>query len=232
MTAETPTRRADGFCCDEYAAMHASVSRRGLLGGALALAGATTMVGGAVVTASPARAESASAVLVVLSLRGAADGLSLVVPHADPVYYAARPRIAVPSDRLLLKDGFFGLHPAMTALVPLWQAGKVAAVHATGLPVANRSHFAAMEEMEDADPGSRERVGWLNRLVGGTPGGSPLQGFSAGSSTIPTSLVGPTPTMSAGRVGDVELPGNDDEGRRRASLQIMWNQEKSTLGRS
>jgi uncharacterized protein (DUF1501 family) len=232
MTAETPTRRADGFCCDEYAAMHASVSRRGLLGGALALAGATTMVGGAVVTASPARAESASAVLVVLSLRGAADGLSLVVPHADPVYYAARPRIAVPSDRLLLKDGFFGLHPAMTALVPLWQAGKVAAVHATGLPVANRSHFAAMEEMEDADPGSRERVGWLNRLVGGTPGGSPLQGFSAGSSTIPTSLVGPTPTMSAGRVGDVQLPGSDREGRRRASLQVMWNSEKSTLGRS
>jgi len=234
MTTTTPTtpRRADGYCCDDYAAMHAAVSRRGLLGGALALAGATTMVGGAVVTASPARAESASSVLVVLSLRGAADGLSLVVPHADPVYYAARPRIAVPSDRLLLKDGMFGLHPAMTDLVPLWQAGKVAAVHATGLPVANRSHFAAMEEMEDADPGSRERVGWLNRLVSGTPGSSPLQGFSAGTSTIPTSLVGPASTMSAGRVGDVELPGNDDDGRRAQSLRIMWNGEKSTLGRS
>jgi uncharacterized protein (DUF1501 family) len=75
-------------------------------------------------------------------------------------------------------------------------------------------------------------VGWLNRLVAGTPGGSPLQGFSAGSSTIPTSLVGPAPTMSAGRVDDVELPGNDDDGRRRGSLQIMWNGEKSTLGRS
>ena len=61
-----------------------TVSRRGLLGGAAALAGATTMVGGAVVTASPARAASASSVLVVLSLRGAADGLSLVVPHGDP----------------------------------------------------------------------------------------------------------------------------------------------------
>ena len=235
MTNRT-TGRADGFCCDEYAALHAStygrVSRRGFLGGALALAGATTMVGGAVVTASPARAESASAVLVVLSLRGAADGLSLVVPHADPVYYAARPRIGVPSDRLLVKDGFFGLHPAMTDLVPLWEAGKVAAVHATGLPVANRSHFSAMEEMEDADPGSPERVGWLNRLVAGTPGDSPLQGFSAGSSTIPTSLVGPAPTMSAGRVDDVELPGNDDDGRRRASLQVMWDGERSTLGRS
>jgi len=236
MTTTENTRPADGFCCDEYAAMHAAtygkVSRRGFLGGAMALAGATTVVGGAVVTASPARAQSASAVLVVLSLRGAADGLSLVVPHGDPVYLAARPRIGIPSDRLLVKDGFFGLHPAMTDLVPLWTAGKVAAVHATGLPVANRSHFSAMEEMEDADPGSHERVGWLNRLVAGTPGGSPLQGFSAGSSTIPTSLIGSAPTMSAGRVDDVELPGNDGEGRRRASLQIMWNAEKSTLGRS
>jgi uncharacterized protein (DUF1501 family) len=232
MTTGTSTSRSDGFCCDEYAAMRSGVSRRGLLGGAIALAGATTMVGGAVVTASPARAESAAAVLVVLSLRGAADGMSLVVPHADPVYYAARPRIAVPSDRLLVKDGMFGLHPAMADLVPLWTAGKVAAVHATGLPVANRSHFAAQEEMEDADPGSQERVGWLNRLVSGTPGTSPLQGFSAGSSTIPTSLVGPADVMSAGSVGDVELPGSDEDGRRQQSLRIMWDSEKSTLGRS
>jgi uncharacterized protein (DUF1501 family) len=222
--------RTDGYCCDEYAAM--AISRRGLLGGAVALAGASTMVGGAVVTASPARAESASSVLVVLSLRGAADGLSLVVPHADPVYYAARPTIAIPPAALLEPDGFFGLHPAMGDLVPLWKANKVAAVHATGLPVANRSHFAAMEEMEDADPGSHERVGWLNRLVSGTPGTSPLQGFSAGSSTIPTSLLGPAATMSADRVDDVELPGNDEDGRRAESLRIMWNSERSTLGRS
>jgi uncharacterized protein (DUF1501 family) len=233
MTTHPPrSTRTDGACCDEYAAMQAAVSRRGLLTGTLALAGASTLVGGAVVSASPARAVSASSVLVVVSLRGAADGLSLVVPHADPVYYGARPRIAVPSDRLLVKDGMFGLHPAMTDLVPLWQAGEVAAVHATGLPMVNRSHFAAMEEMEDADPGSRERVGWLNRLVSGTPGASPLQGFSAGTSTIPTSLVGPSPTMSAGDVGDVDLPGNDDEGRRAQSLHIMWDGEKSTLGRS
>jgi uncharacterized protein (DUF1501 family) len=229
-TPPTRTARADGYCCDEYAAM--AVSRRGLLGGAVALAGATTMVGGAVVTASPARAESAASVLVVLSLRGGADGLSLVVPHGDPGYYAARPGIAIPWQQLLASDAYFGLHPAMTALVPLWQEGIVAAVVATGLPVANRSHFAAMEEMEDADLGSRERVGWLNRLVSGTPGTSPLQGFSAGSSTIPTSLVGPAATMSAGRVDDVELPGSDEHGRRQKSLQVMWHREKSTLGRS
>jgi uncharacterized protein (DUF1501 family) len=218
-------------CCAEYAAVQASVSRRSLLAGSLALAGVSTVVGSGVVTASPARAASASSVLVLLSLRGAADGLSMVVPHADPVYYAARPTIAIPSDRLLVKDGFFGLHPSMSALVPLWQAGKVAAYHATGLPVANRSHFSAMEELEDADPGSRERVGWLNRLIGGTPGSSPLQGFAAGTSTIPTSLIGPQATMSAGSVGDVALPDSDSEGRRAASLRMMWDGERSSLGR-
>ena len=208
------------------------VSRRGFLGGALALAGTSTLVGGAVVTASPAMAASARSVLVVVSLRGGADGLNLVVPHADPDYYQARPGIAVPADRLLMKDGMFGLHPAMASLVPLWTAGSVAAVHATGLPVANRSHFDAIEEVEDADPGSRARVGWLNRLIGTTSGNSPLQGFSAGSSMIPTSLYGPQPTMSADRVEDVGLPGSDDEGRREASVRELWAGNRTRLGRS
>src|SRR6188768_463378 len=92
-------------CCGEYAAL----TRRGLFRG-VALTGATTVFGSAVVTAAAAAPTEAAAVLVVLSLRGAADGLSLVVPHADPVYYSARPKIAVPADRLLAKDGMFGLH--------------------------------------------------------------------------------------------------------------------------
>src|SRR3954453_11367116 len=92
----------------EYAAM----SRRGLLKTALVAGASTTMFGSAVVTASSASAASAPAVLVVVSLRGACDGLSLVVPHADPAYYAARPTIAIAPDVLLAKDGMFGLHPA------------------------------------------------------------------------------------------------------------------------
>ncbi|MGZ4446876.1 MAG: hypothetical protein ACXVEC_09240, partial [Nocardioides sp.] len=86
----TPTTTSSPACCEEYARL----SRRGLLTGALALAGASTVVGSAVVTASAATLTPATSVLVVLSLRGAADGLSLVVPHADPVYYSARPRLA------------------------------------------------------------------------------------------------------------------------------------------
>ena len=151
----TETRGSD---CPEYA----ELSRRGFLraAGLTGLAGTTSVTfGSTFVQTAYAATRSAPAVLVVLSLRGACDGLSLVVPHADPAYYAARPRIAVPSSTLLAKDGMFGLHPSLAPLLPMWQAGRLAAVHGTGLPAVNRSHFAAMELVEDADPGSSARVG-------------------------------------------------------------------------
>jgi len=216
-------------CCDEYARL----SRRGLFRGAAAMAGATTAFGGAVLTASPASALTpARSVLVVVSLRGAADGLSLVVPHGDPVYYRARPRIAIPADQLLARDGFFGLHPKLAPLLPLWRAGSLAAVHATGLPAPNRSHFAAMEELEDAAPGSDARVGWLNRLIGLDAVDSPLQGVSL-TGSLPTSLYGPESAMSATSVPEVKVAADDRwvraNGRMR-SLQTLWGRAGGDLG--
>jgi uncharacterized protein (DUF1501 family) len=128
----------------------------------------------------------------------------------------------------------FGLHPALAPLVPLWDAGRLAAVHATGLPAPNRSHFAAMEAVEDADPGSAARSGWLNRLIGTTPGSAPLQGFNLAGGVTPTSLYGPAPTMSAGSVDDVRLPWEDDDdrGARRRSLHTLWDRDRSALGRA
>ncbi|WP_372734640.1 DUF1501 domain-containing protein [Nocardioides sp.] len=216
-------------CCSEFG----RVSRRGFLRGTLAMAGATTVIGSAVVSASPASATSAEAVLVVLSMRGAADGLSLVVPYGDPAYYAARPRIGVPSDSLLEKDGFFGFHPRLAPLMPLWRAREMATVQAAGLPVVNRSHFSAMEELEDARPGATTRVGWLNRLVGTTAGDSPLQGFHVGGGVVPTALFGPRPVMASGDLSAVRIPGDDQwdkkNGRKR-SLRTLWNSDRSTLG--
>ncbi|WP_296604281.1 DUF1501 domain-containing protein [Nocardioides sp.] len=216
-------------CCPEFA----RVSRRGLFSGVVALAGATTVVGSAAITTSASALTPARSVLVVLSLRGAADGLSLVVPHDDPVYYSSRPDIAVPTDRLLVKDGKFGLHPELAPLLPLWQSGRLAAVHGTGLPAPNRSHFSAMEEVEDADPGSDARTGWLNRLIGTDAGTSPLQGFNVGGGVVPTSLYGTQAVMSAGDVDSVQIPGDDKwdttKGRR-ASLHRLWDADPSTLG--
>ena len=215
-------------CCPEYARL----TRRGLFTTGLA-AGAATVLGSAVVTAAPAAAASAEAVMVVLSLRGAADGLSLVVPYSDPVIAdgTARPRIGIPPGQLLATDGTFGLHPQLAPLLPLWEAGELAAVHATGLPAPNRSHFAAMEEVEDANPGSDRREGWLNRLVGNLPGTSPLQGFAVGNGVVPTSLYGGQPVMSASDVESVGFAGvKDDDGSRLRSLHTLWDRTPGELG--
>jgi len=215
----------------------AGPSRRTVLRGA-ALVGATTMFGTTAVTVGAGRALAAPApgggtTLVVVSLRGAADGLSLVVPHGDPVYYASRPNIAVSADRLIAKDGFFGMHPAMAPLLPMWDAGKLAAVHATGLPAPNRSHFSAMEELEDADPGSTQRIGWLNRLVGNDGNQSSLRAISVGSS-LPTAMVGPEPVMSFSSLDRARIAGTSrrttaDTGRMRA-LNTQWATARGPLG--
>jgi uncharacterized protein (DUF1501 family) len=219
-----------GSCCEEYA----GVSRRGLLKGVLG-AGATTAFFGTTFTQTAfAATQSADRVLIVLSLRGAADGLSLVVPHGDPAYYTARPRIAIPSASLLAKDGFFGLHPSLSPLLPLWNAGKVAAVHATGLPVVNRSHFAAMEALEDADPGSNARVGWINRLIGTDDYTNPLQAVGMGFSTPITAMYGPEGTVTTASVDAMALAGADQwdtEGRRPRSLNTLWSGAPGAVGR-
>jgi len=218
-------------CCQEYDEL-ARLSRRGVLRGAL-LAGTTTVIGEAVLQSSAAALNPAASVMVVLSMRGAADGMSLVVPYGDPVYYQARPRIGIPQGQLLAKDGFFGLHPSLKPLLPMWNAGTFAPVHATGLPGATRSHFAAMEEVEDANPGSTTRVGWLNRLVGTDAPTSPLQAVNVGAAAPPSSLFGPEAFMSLAQVEDVRISADDKRSRndgRIRSLHTMWDPETDALG--
>ncbi len=222
--------RAGEECCEEYAAL--SASRRTLLRGAL-LAGTTTVIGDAVMsTAAAAAGRPGRGVLVVLSLRGAADGMSLVVPHGDPVYYEARPRIAIPADKLLAADSFFGMHPALAPLMPLWSSGRLGWVHASGLPAPNRSHVSAMEELEDAAPGSSTRTGWLNRLIG-LPDGetSPVQAINIGTGVPPASLAGPAPYMNAAKVENIRLAGaKTRKDRRRQALETLWGKQRTPLG--
>ncbi len=236
--ARAPQVATPDVSCDDAGCADFTTSRRRVLGG-LALGGLTTITGSAVVTMTGAPALASEgyddSVLVVLSLRGASDGLSLVVPHGDPAYYAARPRIAVPSDRLVAKDGFFGLHPSFAPLVPMWEAGELAAVHATGLPVANRSHFAAMEELEDAAPGSAERSGWLNRLLGESGDERAIEGVAIGSGTPPTSLYGEQPILSYSNLASGALAGENPQDARRARrtvLERMWAADTSRMGRA
>ncbi|CAN7144149.1 DUF1501 domain-containing protein [Microbacterium sp. LjRoot45] len=219
---------ADSFAagCDDFAT---SVSRRtairSALGIGLGLVAASVFGDAFVETAYASGGKKADRVLVVLSLRGAADGLSLVVPHADPIYYAARPNIAVPKDKLLAGDSQFGLHPAFAPILPLWKAGRVAAIHATGQAVTTRSHFAAMEEVEDADPGSQARVGWLNRLVSVRAGGaSDTTALQLGETVLATQLAGPAPAVSTAGLAKLKLvgPGGSDAAGWEAALTGLW----------
>ncbi|MEO8543199.1 MAG: DUF1501 domain-containing protein [Burkholderiaceae bacterium] len=110
--------------------------------------------------------------LVLILLRGAYDGLSALVPYADPDYYARRPTIAIPApdgttQTALRLDAGFGLHPAMAALMPLWQQSALAFVPAAGSPDPTRSHFDAQYHFESGMPGrSSSLSGWMNRLAG------------------------------------------------------------------
>lgn len=120
--------------------------------------------------------------LVIVFLRGGADGLQMVAPHGDPDYRRLRPSIGVPapgqSGGALDLDGFFGLHPSLAPLLPIYQGGQLGIVHATGLKHDERSHFACQDHIETgihdvALGGHAAHSGWGNRwLVGnGDPGG-------------------------------------------------------------
>ena len=125
--------------------------------------------------------------LIVVFLRGAADGLNIVVPYADPGYYQARSSIALArpgtEGGALELDRHFGLHPALEPLMPLWKSGKLGFIHASGSPDATRSHFDAQDYMESATPGRKStQDGWLNRLIGVLP-------LPAGGRATPTRAV-------------------------------------------
>src|SRR5450759_4287316 len=116
-------------------------------------------------------------VLICLFQRGAADALNIVVPHGEKAYYAMRPSIAIPrplglgrqlgaGDSAIDLDGFFGLHPALAPLKPLYDRGLLAPVHAVGSPSATRSHFDAQDYMETGTPDNKGTAdGWLNRYL-------------------------------------------------------------------
>src|SRR4051812_14870217 len=109
-------------------------------------------------------------ILVTIFQRGAVDGLNMIVPFGERDYYAARPSIAIPrpngADGAVDLDGFFGLHPRLAPLKPLWDARQLAIVHACGSPDGTRSHFDAQDYMETATPGVKSTEdGWLNRYL-------------------------------------------------------------------
>ena len=151
--------------------------------------------------------------LICLFQRGAADALNVVVPHGEAAYYRLRPNIAIPRPVSTMGpagaidlDGFFGLHPSLAPLKPLWDQGILAPVHAVGSPSATRSHFDAQDYMETGTPDQKgTRDGWLNRYLAvkgtceaGCAGDAHPSPFRAVAMTqqTPRMLEGPAPTIA------------------------------------
>src|SRR5580658_3323296 len=139
--------------------------------------------------------------LVVVFLRGAVDGLNVVVPYSEQEYYELRPSIAIArpgqNGGALDLDGRFGLHPALASLVPLWKERSLAFVHAAGSPNESRSHFEAQAFMESGTPGvSTTQDGWMNRVLAALPGKhAPTEAVNFGKTT-PKILEGTMPIAS------------------------------------
>jgi uncharacterized protein (DUF1501 family) len=110
-------------------------------------------------------------ILVVVQLSGGNDGLSTVVPHADPAYHRARRQTAI-EDVIEVGD-HAGLHPNLDGLARLFGEGRLAIVQGVGYPEPQRSHFKSMDIWHTGDlRGRRRDTGWVGRAIDECCGGS------------------------------------------------------------
>lgn len=152
--------------------------------------------------------------LVVVFQRGAADGLNVVVPYREKNYYALRPSIAIPQNQVVDLDGNFGLHPALAAFKPLYDAGHLAIVHAAGSPDSTRSHFDAQDFMESGTPGLKStQDGWLNRALVAEDARRPRPHTAfralALNAVLPRTLDGRIPAVALDNIGSFAIGGRD-----------------------
>lgn len=209
-----------------------TMSRRSILQSAAGLGAGmavTQMFGDAVMQSSLAGVAGGNT-LVVLSLRGGIDGLGVVVPHGDASYYKARPTTAVAAASLVCRDAMFGLHPGMAPLQRFWQSGELAAIQATGLAIPNRSHFSAIEAVEDAAPGSSLRAGWINRMVGMNSAPQLFDAVQVGSTSTSVAVSGDAPSVTTRDVVKLQVPGIGGWATQRyESLQAAWRDARGPL---
>ena len=192
-----------------------NITRRVFLkGGGIAMMGMSAMPSflqrAIAATAAPNKKK-----MVVLFQRGAMDGLNVVVPFGERNYYAMRPTISIPqprsggSDAAIDLDGFFGLHPSLQPLEPLFHSGRLAIVQAVGSPDPTRSHFDAQDFMESGTPGLKATDdGWLNRSLQTLPEEkpSPFRAVAFGP-YLPRTLQGIAPAIAVPELKQFKMFG-------------------------
>ena len=179
-------------------------------------------------TAFAAQQPGSRKILVAIFQRGAADGLNIVVPYGEKDYHAMRPTIAIPSPSSRSEsgptaidlDGFFGLHPSLASLKPLFDDRQLAIIHAAGSPDSTRSHFDAQDYMESATPGVKSTPdGWLNRFLQSAPhaDATPFRAVAFSAST-PRTMMGAAPCLCTQDLQAFHLAGNANHPARGVQL--------------
>ena len=164
--------------------------------------------------------------LVVVFLRGGADGLALVPPVSDDHYFKARPRLGIRSEKAVQIDNHFALHPEMSPLADAWHDGDLAIVHACGIEDDTRSHFEAQDLMEH---GGVAAGGWLGRFlrVRPAPSSGALACVAFGRA-LPECLLGaPTVTVMQ-EFSDFSLSAKSPN--LRSQLEALYAMESGQLG--
>lgn len=180
------------------------------------------------VWALPDNNQALGSRLLVVLLRGAYDGNSLLIPHGSPFYYAARPTIAIarpngndPASALDIGQGY-GLHPAVSAtLYPLFQQHQAAFVPFSGSQDTTRSHFQAQDVMElgqEATVNIDYNSGFLNRLVQVLQHNGQRTGGISFTNNLPLTFKGGLPIPNIALNGQVHDVADDHQTRLLTSL--------------
>src|SRR5687767_877020 len=146
-------------------------------------------------------------ILITIFQRGAVDGLNMIIPFGEPDYYSSRPSLAIAkpgTDENTAVDlnGFFGMHPRMRPLKPLWDSGNMAVVHACGSHDETRSHFDAQDYMESGTPGVKSTAdGWMNRYLHAKEHqkATPFRAVAL-APQLPRTLQGTAPALAIGQI--------------------------------
>ncbi|MBZ0255115.1 DUF1501 domain-containing protein [bacterium] len=192
-------------------------------------AGIAAMTGSRITKMAFAQDEQSDRdVLINIFLRGGMDALSYFIPYADPDYHLARAELAIGDQYALDLDGYFGLHPAAARLMELYEQGHLALIPATGLPIANRSHFQAQDYIERGYVGDegKQYGGWLARHLETTAKGTPFDGVSFGGS-VATSLESFPGAIAMNNLSGFSLSGSSSQRNDlRRALRSMWTPQQ------
>ena len=166
--------------------------------------------------------------------RGAADGLNIVVPYAEPAYATLRGPLAIDVDQATKLDGTFALHPSLAQMAQMYREKQALFVHAIASPYRDRSHFDGQNVLETGGRAPYQvKDGWLNRLVAMLP--ASRESAIALAPTVPLALRG---SVQVSSYAPSALPSASDDLLTRVSalyeadpqLRSLWTSAMNARG--